>query len=112
LRLTILHRIVEVDYDPASNYSAGRIPSAVMFDWKRDMNDQVARDILSREQLGELYRPRRVTPEEEVIAYCRIGERSSFSWFVLKYLLGYQNVKSYDGSWTEWGNSVRFPIRK
>ena len=51
-----------------------------------------------------------VTPDKEVVTYCRIGERSSFTWFVLKYLLGYPNVKNYDGSWTEWGNMVRNPI--
>ncbi len=50
--------------------------------------------------------------DEQVIAYCRIGERSSHTWFVLKYLLGYENVKNYDGSWTEWGNAVRAPIER
>ena len=50
--------------------------------------------------------------DDEVIAYCRIGERSSHTWFVLKYLLGYDNVRNYDGSWTEWGNSVRAPIER
>jgi thiosulfate/3-mercaptopyruvate sulfurtransferase len=49
---------------------------------------------------------------DEIVAYCRIGERSSHSWFVLTYLLGYPNVRNYDGSWTEWGNSVRVPIEK
>jgi thiosulfate/3-mercaptopyruvate sulfurtransferase len=50
--------------------------------------------------------------EKEVITYCRIGERSSHTWFVLKYLLGYPNVKNYDGSWTEWGNMIANPIEK
>ncbi|MFP5355953.1 MAG: sulfurtransferase, partial [Gemmatimonadota bacterium] len=50
-------------------------------------------------------------PEDDVIAYCRIGERSSHTWFVLTYLLGYRHVRNYDGSWTEWGNAVRAPIR-
>ncbi len=59
-----------------------------------------------------LYEPKGVTPDKEVIAYCRIGERSSHTWFVLKYLLGYPNVRNYDGSWTEWGNLVRTPIEK
>jgi thiosulfate/3-mercaptopyruvate sulfurtransferase len=53
-----------------------------------------------------------VTGDKDIVAYCRIGERSSFSWFVLKYLLGYPKVRNYDGSWTEWGNLVRNPIEK
>ena len=59
-----------------------------------------------------LYQGKGVQPEGEVIAYCRIGERSSLTWFVLKYLLGYPDVKNYDGSWTEWGNLVDAPIEK
>ena len=51
-------------------------------------------------------------PNDEIIAYCRIGERSSLTWFVLTYLLGYPDVKNYDGSWTEWGNLVRMPVEK
>ncbi|HTE46357.1 MAG TPA: rhodanese-like domain-containing protein, partial [Gemmatimonadaceae bacterium] len=53
-----------------------------------------------------------LSPTDDVIAYCRIGERSSHTWFVLRYLLGYDNVRNYDGSWTEWGNAVRAPIEK
>ena len=64
------------------------------------------------EELKALYEPKGVTPDKEVIAYCRIGERSSHTWFVLKYLLGYPDVRNYDGSWTEWGNLVRTPIEK
>ena len=59
-----------------------------------------------------LYHPKGVTADKEIIAYCRIGERSSHTWFVLKYLLGFPDVKNYDGSWTEWGNSVRLPIER
>ena len=53
-----------------------------------------------------------LTPEQDIIAYCRIGERSSHTWFVLTYLLGYPHVRNYDGSWTEWGNLVGVPIEK
>ena len=53
-----------------------------------------------------------MTPDKPIIAYCRIGERSSHTWFVLKYLLGYPDVKNYDGSWTEWGNLVGAPVEK
>jgi hypothetical protein len=60
---------------------------------------------VGRDRLKALYEPKGVTPDKEVIAYRRIGERSSHSWFVLKYLLGFPNVKNYDGSWTEWGIS-------
>ena len=53
-----------------------------------------------------------LAPGDDIVAYCRIGERSSHTWFVLTYLLGYENVRNYDGSWTEWGNMVRAPIAK
>ena len=53
-----------------------------------------------------------LAPEDDIIAYCRIGERSSHTWFVLTYLLGYPHVRNYDGSWTEWGNMVRSPIER
>ena len=57
-----------------------------------------------------MYEAKGIVPEKEIITYCRIGERSSHSWFVLKHLLGYPDVKNYDGSWTEWGNLVGAPI--
>jgi thiosulfate/3-mercaptopyruvate sulfurtransferase len=66
----------------------------------------------SREELEQLYGSKDITPDRDVIAYCRIGERSSHTWFVLKYLLGYKNVRNYDGSWTEWGNGVGLPIER
>ena len=67
----------------------------------------------SAAELKEIYLSgANLSPDREVIAYCRIGERSSHTWFVLKYLLGFNNVRNYDGSWTEWGNSVRVPIEK
>jgi thiosulfate/3-mercaptopyruvate sulfurtransferase len=65
-----------------------------------------------REELAELYESKGVTPAKEVTAYCRIGERSAHTWFVLRELLGYEEVRNYDGSWTEWGNLVDVPIEK
>jgi thiosulfate/3-mercaptopyruvate sulfurtransferase len=88
----------------------GHIPGAVNIPWSQAVKEDGT--FKSAEELGKLYQSKGVTPEKEVITYCRIGERSSFSWFVLKYLLGYPNVKNYDGSWTEWGNMVRNPIEK
>ena len=62
--------------------------------------------------MKKLYESQGITADKEIVSYCRIGERSSFTWFVLKYLLGYPRVRNYDGSWTEWGNMVRNPIEK
>jgi thiosulfate/3-mercaptopyruvate sulfurtransferase len=62
--------------------------------------------------LKKLYEAQGILPDNEVITYCRIGEHSSHSWFVLKYLLGYPDVKNYDGSWTEWGNIIVNPIER
>ena len=66
----------------------------------------------SIQELKQNYEPKGVTPDKDVICYCRIGERSSHSWFVLKYLLGYPKVRNYDGSWTEWGNMIGNPVEK
>jgi thiosulfate/3-mercaptopyruvate sulfurtransferase len=66
----------------------------------------------TRDEIAALYAQKGVTPDKQVITYCRIGERSSHSWFVLTYLLGYPQVRNYDGSWTEWGNAVGTPIEK
>jgi thiosulfate/3-mercaptopyruvate sulfurtransferase len=89
----------------------GHIPGAVSIPWSQAVNEADA-TFKSPEALKELYEGKNVKPDKEVIAYCRIGERSSLTWFVLKYLLGYPNVKNYDGSWTEWGNLVDAPIEK
>ncbi len=64
------------------------------------------------DELRQIYEARGITPEKEIIAYCRIGERSSHTWFVLTELLGYPKVRNYDGSWTEWGSLVGSPIER
>jgi len=89
----------------------GHIPGAVSIPWSQAVNEADA-TFKTPEALKELYEGKNVKSDKEVIAYCRIGERSSLTWFVLKYLLGYPNVKNYDGSWTEWGNLVDAPIEK
>lgn len=89
---------------------AGHIPTAANIPWSQAANEDGT--FKSADQLKQLYQGKGVTGQGEVIAYCRIGERSSHTWFVLKYLLGYDNVKNYDGSWTEWGNLVGAPIEK
>ena len=88
----------------------GHIPGAVNIPWSQAVKEDGT--FKPAEELAKLYQGKGVTPDKNVITYCRIGERSSFSWFVLKYLLGYPNVQNYDGSWTEWGNMVRNPIQK
>ena len=89
---------------------AGHIPGAANIPWSQAANEDGT--FKSAEALKQLYQSKGVTGNDEVIAYCRIGERSSHTWFALKYLLGYKNVKNYDGSWTEWGNLVGAPIEK
>jgi len=89
---------------------AGHIPGAANIPWSQAANEDGT--FKSFDQLKQLYQGKGITGGGEVIAYCRIGERSSHTWFVLKYLLGYDNVKNYDGSWTEWGNLVGAPIEK
>ena len=89
---------------------AGHIPGAANVPWAQAANEDGT--FKSADQLQQLYGSKGVTGKDEVIAYCRIGERSSHTWFVLKYLLGFDRVKNYDGSWTEWGNLVGAPIEK
>jgi thiosulfate/3-mercaptopyruvate sulfurtransferase len=89
----------------------GHIPGAVSIPWSQAVNEADA-TFKTPEALKELYEGKNVKADKEVIAYCRIGERSSLTWFVLKYLLGFPKVKNYDGSWTEWGNLVDAPIEK
>ena len=89
---------------------AGHIPGAASVPWSQAANEDGT--FKSADALERLYGAKGVDGKEEVIAYCRIGERSSHTWFVLKYLLGQDRVKNYDGSWTEWGNLVGAPIEK
>ncbi|MGE5222229.1 MAG: sulfurtransferase [Omnitrophica WOR_2 bacterium] len=88
----------------------GHIPGAMNIPWSQATRENGT--FKSPEELKELYQNKGITPDKAIIAYCRIGERSSHTWFVLKYLLGYPYVKNYDGSWTEWGNLVDAPIEK
>lgn len=89
----------------------GHIPGAVNIPWSTAVNEADS-TFKSREDLEKIYNEKGITPDKEIIAYCRIGERSSHTWFVLTYLLGYPGVRNYDGSWTEWGNLVNAPIEK
>lgn len=90
---------------------AGHIPGAQNIPWSQAVNEDGT--FKSAADLRKLYEEKGITPDlKEVVTYCRIGERSSHSWFVLKYLLGYRDVKNYDGSWTEWGNLISAPIER
>ena len=89
----------------------GHILGAVNIPWSKAMNTENG-TFLPANELTQLYAGKSITPDKEIVAYCRIGERSSLTWFVLKYLLGYPRVRNYDGSWTEWGNLVGAPIEK
>jgi len=95
---------------PETCQRGGHIPGAKSIPWGKACNEDGT--FKSPEELRQLYGTAGITGEQPVIAYCRIGERSSHTWFVLKYLLGYTDVKNYDGSWTEWGNLVAAPIEK
>ena len=89
----------------------GHIPGASNIPWASAVNDADG-TFKAVDELRKIYESKGVTPERDVICYCRIGERSSHTWFVLKYLLGYPQVRNYDGSWTEWGNMIGNPIEK
>jgi thiosulfate/3-mercaptopyruvate sulfurtransferase len=88
----------------------GHIPGAINVPWNLMVNEDGT--FKSQGELKNLYESLNITSEKEIITYCGIGERASYTWFVLKYLLGYPNVKSYDGSWLEWGNTIGNPIEK
>src|SRR5437763_437228 len=121
---------VEVDEDTTA-YDGGHIPGAVTIDWKKDLQEEQSQPaghtptainvpsskaanehgtFKSDDELSKIYGEAGLDGSKDTIAYCRIGERSSHTWFVLKELLGQQNVKNYDGSWTEWGSLVGVPV--
>jgi thiosulfate/3-mercaptopyruvate sulfurtransferase len=89
----------------------GHIPGAANIPWSKSV-DPESGAFLTPEKLKELYEGEGITPDKQIVAYCRIGERSAHTWFVLHELLGYPNVRNYDGSWTEWGSLVGVPIEK
>jgi len=95
---------------PEGCQRGGHIPGAASIPWSQACNEDGT--FKSCDQLQALYGARGITGERPVITYCRIGERSSHSWFVLRYLLGFEAVKNYDGSWTEWGNLIGAPVEK
>ncbi len=97
-------------YEQEGAQRAGHIPTAQSIPWAQAVRDDGT--FKPADELRQLYEGKGVSPEKEVTAYCRIGERSAHTWFVLRELLGYETVKNYDGSWTEWGNLVDVPIEK
>lgn len=99
------------DYPEEGALRGGHIPTAESVPWARAAAEDGT--FKSRAELESIYQDEKsLSPSDDVIAYCRIGERSSHTWFVLHHLLGFEKVRNYDGSWTEWGNAVRVPIVK
>jgi len=95
---------------PETCQRGGHIPGAKSIPWGKNCNEDGT--FKSFDELKALYAAQGISGDQPVIAYCRIGERSSLTWFAMKYLLGFQDVKNYDGSWTEWGNLVGAPVEK
>ncbi len=105
-------RLHMADYPNEGALRGGHIPGARSVPWGRAV-DPATHCFKTAEELRAIYEKEQgLSPGEDIIVYCRIGERSSHTWFVLHYLLGYQAVRNYDGSWTEWGNAVRAPIER
>jgi thiosulfate/3-mercaptopyruvate sulfurtransferase len=102
--------LAPIEYPSEHAQRGGHIPGSVNIPWNLVINEDGT--FKSADELTKIYDSKSITPDKEIITYCRIGERSSHTWFVLKYLLGYPNVKIYDGSWTEWGNMIRNPVEK
>lgn len=98
------------EYPQEGALRGGHIPGAKNIPWAKAVREDGT--FRSADELKELYTSLGITSDQDIITYCRIGERSSHSWFVLTYLLGYPKVRNYDGSWTEWGNAVNVPIEK
>ena len=96
------------DYPQEGALRGGHIPGAVNIPWARAVNEDGT--FKSAKELREIYQPQGIVADEPIVAYCRIGERGAHTWYVLHELLGYPNVRNYDGSWTEWGNVVGYPI--
>ena len=98
------------DYPNEGALRGGHIPGAKSIPWAQAVREDGT--FKSADDLSALYGAKAITPDKDVIAYCRIGERSSHTWFVLTHLLGFKHVRNYDGSWTEWGNGVGLPVEK
>jgi thiosulfate/3-mercaptopyruvate sulfurtransferase len=99
-----------VNYPQEGAQRAGHIPGAKNIPWSTATNADGT--YKSADELREIYEGKDIKAENEIITYCRIGERSAHTWFALTQLLGYTNVRNYDGSWTEWGSLVRSPIER